>query len=86
MARIATASPAARSGSTPPIFETYLEARQEANRRSTQDKVEGVVIRIAKSPYGKGYVLRYVPLELVSDPDLGQAAIETGGRLLYQDL
>ena len=85
MARIATAPQAARSGSTPPIFETYLEARQEANRR-TQDKAEGVVVRVVKSPYGRGYVLRHVPLEVMSDPDFGQAAFETGRRLAYRDL
>ena len=69
-----------------PIFKTYLEAHREANRRRSQDIVEGFVIRIERSPYGDGYTLRYVPWELLSDPDLMQARTQMGRSLTYRDL
>ena len=77
---------ATRFDPLPPIFETYLEARSEANRRMTREGGEGFVLRVTKTPYGNGYVLRRVPLDVLADPDFGLGVTALGGRPVYQDL
>ena len=77
---------AAGADSVSPIFKTYLEAHREANRRRSEDVVEGFDVRVERSPYGDGYIVRYLPWELLSDPDLMLANTETGGSLTYRDL
>ena len=76
----------AKADSVTPIFKTFLEAHREAIRRRSQDVAEGLVLRVARSPYGDGYILRYVPWELLSDPDLTQVRTEMGRSLTYRDL
>lgn len=50
-----------------PVFATYLDARREAARRG-RNECDGMVTRVMRTPYGEGYVLRSLPLELLAEP------------------
>ena len=70
------------SSTPPPIYGTYMEAREEANRLRLQNKDEGILaVRIEKAPYGHGFVIRHVPV----DPELCPAVL-LGKGLSYQDV
>lgn len=66
-----------------PIFETYLEARQEADRRG-RDGSNEMMTRVVRSPYG-GYVIRSWPLDLLAEPELRHVTI-VHGRPAYADM
>ena len=51
------------------VFDTYLEAHREANRRSLKDAANGIVTKVVKSPYGRGFVVRSWPAELPLEPE-----------------
>lgn len=62
-----------------PVFETYLEAHQEATRRGLADAENGIVSRVVKSPYG-GFVIRSWPVELFLEPETRNIV---GGKSFY---
>ncbi len=58
-------------GSERQIFFESLEAAEEAARLRKRDAAaSGWVIRVERSPYGAGYVVRSVPLGFLSRPRL----------------
>ena len=65
-------------------FETYLDAHQEANRRSARDATSGLVSKVVRSPYG-GYMIRSWPVDLLADPELRQM-IARNDRPAYADI
>ena len=67
-----------------PVFNSYLEASQEASRRKAQDIANGLIPRVEKSPYG-GYVVRSWPVEILTDPDM-RRIVSGFGATTYQDL
>ena len=75
-----------RADSVPdsPIFATYLEARQAANRRRGQDGANEMITKVVRSPYG-GYVVRSWPLDLLAEPELRDVTI-FHGRPAYADV
>lgn len=73
-----------REGAPPrAVYATYLDAHQAANRRRVDDAANGLVSKVVRSPYGRGYVVRSWPLELFAEPELRAVA---GGRPSYMDL
>ena len=52
------------------VFETYLEAHQEASRRRARDATHGLVYKVVKSPYGNGYTIRSRPVGALADTEL----------------
>ena len=66
------------------VYETYLEAHQEARRRGAGDAASGLVARVVKSPYG-GYMIRSWPVDLLADPEL-RHMIARNDRPVYADL
>lgn len=58
-------------GNEKQIFFESLEDAEEAARLRKRDATEsGLVIRVERSPYGAGYVVRSVPLGFLSRPRL----------------
>ena len=61
-------------------FNSWLEARKEADRRKADPAWAGFVIRVERSSYGDGYTVRAVPIDkILQDGGLG-------ARVDYKDL
>lgn len=61
-------------------FDSYADAAQEA---ALAEVTEGFVMKIQRSPYGPGYVIRTLPLAFLTHPDLKNRMIQ---RLDYSDI
>ena len=61
------------------VFETYLEAHQEARRRRAMNATNGLVYKVVNSPYGDGYTIRARPAGALADT-------EPKGRMKYADI
>lgn len=66
------------------VFETYLEAHQEAGRRRACYAASGLVTKVVRSPYG-GYVIRSWPVDLLADPEL-QIMFANNDRPVYEEM
>lgn len=65
------ALPDSPSGKEKQVFFESLEAAEEAARlRRNAARESSMVIRVEKSPYGEGFVVRTVPLGFISSPRL----------------
>ena len=53
-----------------PLFATYPEARQAANRQNARDAESGIIAMVEQSPYGGGYVVRSWPVDMLADLDV----------------
>ena len=49
------------------IFDSYVEAAAEA---AQQGAIEGFVAKVQRSPYGPGFIVRSVPVEFLTHPEL----------------
>ncbi len=61
-------------------FESWLDARKEADRRKADPAWAGFVSRVERSSYGGGYTVRSVPIDRVIDEG------RSGASVSYEDL
>ena len=66
------------------VFDTYTDARREANRRGPEDAANGMVSKVVSAPYGRGFVVRSWPVELYVEPDLREVVV--GKKSVYVGL
>ena len=65
------------------VFDTYTDARREANRRGPDDAANGMVTKVVSSPYG-GFVVRSWPVELFVEPETRDIVV--GKKSVYAGL
>ena len=55
-------------GSAAPfVFDSFLKAHREAQRRRASDEALGLFTRVEQFPYGPGFIVRSVPIALLTE-------------------